>query len=118
MSVGEVLTRALSDTLMGMGTVFLILIIISLVISLFKFIPKAEKEHKTVTDKTRDKEQTASRAVKNVVTDSEEDDDEIIAVILAAIRMAKEREAQITGDVSGEAYAEPSYVVRSITRRR
>ena len=119
MSIGEVLTRALSDTLMGMGTVFSILIVISLVISLFKFIPKAEKEHKTVTDKTKAKE--AEELLKNTADmtgASEEEDDEIVAVILAAVRMAREREQMLYEGASEGSFAEPMYIVRSITRRR
>ena len=119
MSIGEVLTRALSDTLMGMGTVFSILIVISLVISLFKFIPKADKEHSTVTEKTKARE--ADELLKNKAdgaSPDEEEDDEIAAVIMAAIRMAREREQMLYEGASEGSFAEPTYIVRSITRRR
>lgn len=38
-SLGEKMADAAGNTLMGMGTVFLVLIFISLLISCFKFIP-------------------------------------------------------------------------------
>ena len=42
MSLESIISTALMDTLLGMGSVFVILIFISLVISLFKFIPALE----------------------------------------------------------------------------
>ncbi|MBQ5955463.1 MAG: OadG family protein, partial [Firmicutes bacterium] len=40
MTLENTLMKALMDTLMGMGSVFMILILICIIISLFKFIPK------------------------------------------------------------------------------
>ena len=109
MSLGEILIRALSDTLMGMGTVFVILLIISFIISLFKFIAPRKRPGE-VEDRPK---------ATDVIPDADEDD-EIAAVIIAAIMMAKEKErAAITPDGSGDtAILEPGYVVRSIKRRR
>ena len=121
MSIGEVLTRALSDTLMGMGTVFVILVLICLVISLFKFIPKGKDEHKTVTAKTQARESVQINKPTGetiMVDDTEEDEKEIVAVILAAIMMAKQKEKLIFEGASEDILAEPDYVVRSIRRRR
>ena len=120
MSIGDVLTRALSDTLMGMGTVFVILILICLVISLFKFIPKGNNEHKTVTAKTQARESNFNKPAAEMVTadDTEEDEEEIVAVIMAAIMMAKQKEKLILQGAPEEIFAEPDYVVRSIRRRR
>ncbi len=121
MSIGDVLTRALSDTLMGMGTVFVILILICLVISLFKFIPKGKDEHKTVTAKTQARESNLiNKPAAEMVTadDTEEDEEEIVAVIMAAIMMAKQKEKLILQGAPEEFFAEPDYVVRSIRRRR
>ena len=42
-SMGELMLNAALNTLMGMGTVFIILILISLLIGCFKFIPQIRK---------------------------------------------------------------------------
>ena len=122
MSIGEVLSRALSDTLMGMGTVFIILVLICLVISLFKYIPKGKNEHRTVTEKTQARESGAINkpAGDMIISEGAEEDDEeeIVAVILAAIMMAKQKEKLILDVASDGSFVEPDYVVRSIRRRR
>ena len=41
MTFGEILSRAAVNTCLGMGTVFVMLILISAIIFLFKYIPKA-----------------------------------------------------------------------------
>ena len=108
MSLGEVLIKALSDTLMGMGTVFLILIIICIVISLFKFI------------RPKDQADQAAQAAAPKMIETADEDDEIAAVIISAIMMAKERELAALA-MSGAAVTEtgePKYIVRSIKRRR
>ena len=43
-SMGEILEKAGLNTLLGMGTVFVVLIIISLIISLFKYIPEIQSK--------------------------------------------------------------------------
>ena len=40
MTFGEILSKAAVNTLLGMGTVFFMLILIIAVISLFRFIPE------------------------------------------------------------------------------
>ena len=117
MSIGEVLNRALADTLMGMGTVFCILIIICLVISLFKFIPKEEKKTRPAP-KIVSPSKSAADSGPVGDTDTDIDEDELIAVILAAIKMAKEREMLMIETPSGEIIPEPQYIVRSIRRKR
>lgn len=92
--MGEVLSKALLNTLMGMGTVFVVLIVISLIISLFKYIPALERKFRSAFRKK------AKKAPKNVpaenkpapkrpvlVQEEEETEmgDELIAVIMAAI---------------------------------
>ena len=70
------------NTLIGMGTVFVVLIFISFIISLFKYISVFENRKK------EQKEDTASVGVDNAiaqVVSNEEDDLELIAVITAAI---------------------------------
>ena len=43
-TMGQILEKAGLNTLLGMGTVFCVLIFISLIISLFKFIPASESK--------------------------------------------------------------------------
>lgn len=76
-----IIGKALLNTVMGMGTVFIVLIFIAFIISLFKYINRPAK-------KTETKETAAP--VNNVVTQIEEaeelsDDSELVAVITAAI---------------------------------
>ena len=85
-SLGEKMGKAGMNTLIGMGTVFVVLIFISFIISLFKYISVFENRKK------EQKEDTASVGVDNaiaqVVSNEEEnveDDLELIAVITAAI---------------------------------
>ena len=42
MTFGEILSRAAVNTCLGMGTVFVMLILISAIIFLFKYIPKGD----------------------------------------------------------------------------
>ena len=105
MTLAYSLMKALMDTLMGMGSVFMILILICIIISLFKFIPK-----ESAAAAGSDEPKTAA------VINDEEDDGELIAVITAALKMAMAQEAPPdTG--SGKA-AEPVFIVKSVKRRR
>ncbi|MBE6026002.1 MAG: hypothetical protein E7229_03725 [Clostridiales bacterium] len=105
MTLENTLMKALMDTLMGMGSVFMILILICIIISLFKFIPK-----ESAAAAGSDEPKTAA------VINDEEDDGELIAVITAALKMAMAQEAPPdTG--SGKA-AEPVFIVKSVKRRR
>ena len=106
-SLGEKMEKAVLNTLLGMGTVFVVLILIAWLISLFKYINKIEKKLK---DK-KENEITAVQAVENTIAQiaqKEEidmtDDTELVAVITAAIAAASESAAP--GD----------FVVRSIKR--
>lgn len=105
----EVMTKAALNTLMGMGTVFAVLILIIVLISSFALIPKIQaafsgkKEEKTVAEtkvvqQIIEKEETAYEDVT--------DDAELVAVIAAAIAAYEG-----SGSASG-------YVVRSLKRRR
>ena len=100
MTLAQTLIKALMDTLMGMGSVFLILILISLIISLFKYMNK---------EKPASKEPVP--AVQTVP--QEEDDGELIAVIMTAVRMAMAADGGVDG-----ASKDIGYVVRSVKRRR
>ena len=85
-STGEILEKAGLNTVLGMGTVFVVLIFISFIISLFKYISVFENRKK------EQKEDTASVGVDNAIAqivsneeENVEDDLELIAVITAAI---------------------------------
>ena len=100
---GEKMAKAGLNTLMGMGTVFVVLILIYGIISLFNFIPKIAAAF------SKKDAQPAPTSVDNAITqivESEEltDDLELVAVISAAI-------AAYEGSASTD-----GYVVRSIRR--
>ena len=100
---GEKMQKAGLNTLMGMGTVFAVLILIFGIISLFNFIPKIEaamKKKNEVATATPVDNAIAQIAEKEELTD----DLELVAVITAAIA-ASEGSASTDG-----------YVVRSIRR--
>ncbi len=110
-SFGEKMEKAGLNTLLGMGTVFIVLILLSLLIGSFGFINKAQSAAEK--KKLAGAEQTAAPvqsepAAPAVQTSS--DDDEIAAVIAAAIA-AYQAEGGISSAESG------GYYVRSIRRR-
>ena len=82
-STGEIMAKAGMNTVIGMGTVFVVLILISLIISCFSLISKLEGKQKK-------EEPAAAVAASPVVeqTSAKEelsDDTELVAVIAAAI---------------------------------
>lgn len=104
-SLGEIAEKAGMNTLIGMGTVFIILIFIAFIISLLKFVNpevrnKSKKKEATSTSEVVD---TTSVAAANEVDLT--DDLELVAVITAAI-------AQYEGATSTD-----GFVVRQIIRR-
>ena len=98
-SIGEILTKAGLNTLLGMGTVFAVLIFLALIISTLKYIGAA-------FDKSSKK--AAPVEVKTTVTETvavdETDDLELVAVITAAV-------------AAQEGTGTDGFVVRSIRRR-
>ncbi len=102
-SMGELMTNAALNTLIGMGTVFLVLIIISLVISAFKVIPSIQAKFVKKAEPEK-KEEVSAPAAPPVVEEEEEDDLELVAVIAAAIAAS---EGAVTTD---------GFVVRSIRK--
>ena len=105
-TLGEKMAKAGMNTLLGMGTVFAVLILIMFLIQLFAFIPKIEK---SIADKKAKKNVKTETAVDNTIAqiiEKEElsDDTELVAVIAAAIA-ASEGAASTDG-----------FVVRSIKR--
>ena len=102
--MSELMTKAALNTLLGMGTVFAVLILIFGLISCFNFIPKIQ----SMFTKKPAAQESAPKAPAAAVTEVPEeaaDDTELIAVIAAAIA-ASEGAASTDG-----------YVVRSIIRR-
>ena len=105
----NVFEQALLNTLMGMGTVFAVLIFISLLISLFVYIPSIERALKNRSSKKEKKAAQEERpAPKRPILEEEElvDDGELVAVITAAIMAAN----------GGAAVSADKLVVRSIKR--
>lgn len=87
LTFNEILMKALINTLLGMGTVFIVLILISFIISGFKLISKIQKKSE---DKKTDTAKELNTAVsENTEADEEIDDYELIAVISAAIAMTQ-----------------------------
>lgn len=88
-SFGELMKMAALNTLIGMGTVFVVLILISLIISCFNIIPKIqEKQKKKAEAKTADTAEAvqADPVVAQIAAKEElADDTELVAVIAAAI---------------------------------
>ncbi len=105
--MSELMVKAALNTVLGMGTVFAVLILISLIIYCFNFIPKIQAAFRKKTPAG-----AKEAAMDNVVTqiaaqeeESAEDDLELVAVIAAAIA------------ASEGASSADGYVVRSIIRR-
>ena len=102
---GEIMEKAALNTLLGMGTVFIVLILISAIISCFGVIPKIQ-DKLTKKSKTEDVKSVAvNNTAKQIVEDEELADDlELVAVISAAIA------------ASEGASSADGFVVRSIRR--
>lgn len=90
-SMGETLKRAGLNTAMGIGTVFVMLILLSLLISLFRFIPTPEKKKADAAKaaKAQKETQTAAPAPVQTIEEDVTDDGELVAVIAAAIAAAE-----------------------------
>ena len=106
--MGKTLQRAGLNTLMGIGTVFVMLIMISLIISLFNFIPKIQAAFSKKDKEEEAKNAGIDKAVTQIAAqeEPEADDTELVAVIAAAIA-ASEGAASTDG-----------FVVRSIRKVR
>ena len=105
-STAEILKKAGLNTILGMGPVFVVLIFISFIISLFRFIPELEKKFKN--KKTAEPAKAPAPApvpVAEPAAEEASDDAELVAVISAAIAAAEGTSAD-------------GFVVRSIKRRK
>lgn len=105
-TMGDLMAKAALNTLIGMGTVFIVLILISGIISLFQFIPKIQESFSK--KKNSSKADGADNAVAQITVQEDSadaaDDLELVAVIAAAIA-ASEGAASTDG-----------FVVRSIRK--
>ena len=81
----ESLTTALAHTVIGMGTVFMVLIIICAIIYLFKFIPKIQAMFEGKKKEEPAKAPEAPAVIETVPEEEMTDDLELVAVITAAI---------------------------------
>ena len=113
----EIMVKAALNTLLGIGTVFAVLILLSLIIGLFKYVSniesffkkKAEKKKNKTSAKTADKTTDSGKQTGETNTDTSDegelsDDEELVAVIAAAV-------AAYEGTTSTD-----RFVVRSIKR--
>jgi sodium pump decarboxylase gamma subunit len=90
-TVAENMSKAALNTLLGMGTVFIVLIFLSLLISCFKFISIAEQKMKAKKTPAPAPAPSAAPAAVAAPAEEEEelvDDLELVAVITAAIAAA------------------------------
>lgn len=110
----ELLSNAAENTGIGMGTVFLVLIFISFIISLLKYVPKllGKKEEEKKEKKAPAPAAPAESPAAGTPAVREEDDAELIAVITAAIQAAQKETGTYTTD------SKDKLIVRSIRRVR
>lgn len=102
-ALNEILEKAGLNTVLGMGTVFVVLIFISLIISLFKYIPALENALKR-QPKTENRAVEKAEPAPQPAAEAATDNTELIAVISAAIAAA-------------EGTSTDGFIVRSIRRR-
>ena len=114
LSISEKLPKALMNTVLGMGTVFVILICISIIIYLIKFIPSivnmfAKKDNtvNTTLNPTNANHPTNSPVTRvNETIENLANDHELVAVITAAIMASL-----------GDAAPADGLIVRSIRKK-
>ena len=106
MALGELFRIAIADTVMGMGTVFVVLIFIAFIIWLLGFIPKWEEKRAKAKASPAEAPAPAAPAAARSAAEPQ-GDAELVAVITAAVMAYMESEAPGSSD---------GYVVRSIRR--
>lgn len=104
-SLGELMEQAGLNTVLGMGTTFIVLIILMALISLFRYIPKLQAAFAKKPEEEA-APAPAPAAAAAVPAAQTTDDNELIAVIAAAVAAS---EGAVTTD---------GYVVRSIRKSR
>ena len=113
---GEVLMGALRNTLIGLGVVFAVLILFTIIISLFKYLSpegRAKKEKIDFLEEEENIVSTAPVAVNNA-------DNEMIAAITAAVVTD---ETQLVAAIAAaicayEGVSGDSFVVKTIKKRK
>ncbi len=109
-TMGDLMGKAAMNTLIGMGTVFVVLFLISGIISAFALIPKLQakfsKKNKQEETKTTGVDNAVAQIVVQEESADETDDLELVAVIAAAIA------------ASEGATSTDGFVVRSIRKVR
>lgn len=110
-TTGEILQKAVLNTILGMGTTFVVLIFLSFIIWLLKYIPVLEKKFRkspetaAVPAAAPAPVQTAPTAAETPEGPDAADDTELAAVIAAAVAAA-------------EGTSPDGFMVRSIKRRK
>jgi sodium pump decarboxylase gamma subunit len=109
LALGESMQKAGVNTLIGMGTVFAMLILIMFIISAMKIIPTMQEAMAKKKEENKGSEASIDNTIAGIIEreTAEADSDELIAVIAAAIAAASAESGE-TGD----------FVVRSIRRVR
>lgn len=102
-TTGEILEKAGLNTILGMGTVFIVLIFISIIISLMKYIP-ALQEKFMKKNQAPAKEEISTASIPETTAKSDASDAELVAVITAAIAESQGKN-------------QSDFIVRSIKRR-
>lgn len=111
-SMGDLMAKAGLNTIIGMGTVFIVLILISAIISLFGYIPKIQAKFAKKDEEKDTNAGSIDNTIAQIVEKEESvevsvsDDLELVAVIAAAIA------------ASQGATSTDGFVVRSIRKRR
>ena len=105
-SMATTMVRAALNTVMGVGIVFLVLIFLSFIISLFKYIPNGETKGTAKGTAASEEKRAVETAPAAAPEEELVDDLELVAVITAAIAASQ-------GKASPE-----GFVVRSIRKAR
>ena len=100
----ELMKTAAGDTVIGMGAVFVILIFISFIISLFKYLPNGARKQEVKKEEKVETPVVVETKVEETTQEELSDDLALVAVISAAI-------AAYEGSTSTE-----GFVVRSIRK--
>jgi sodium pump decarboxylase gamma subunit len=100
---GEKMEKAALNTLLGMGTVFIVLILISLIISCFNLIPKIQEKFSKKSSREEVQKAAVDNTIAQIIEKEELSDDLELAAVIAAAIAASEGAASADG-----------FVVRSI----
>ena len=122
-SRGEIAEKAALNTLIGMGSVFVVLIILCFIISCFKYIHMAEEKAKKKGGKPEGKPAAVASGSKaaapaQMAAPAGAEPELVAAITAAAVTADSQLVAVITAAVAAElGTSEDGFVVRSIRRR-